>query len=75
LIPGKTVGSDFPVQIPIADSGAFQACSERFRAPVGHKVLDCNVDEPAPLSRPGHPTNGLDGCLGKNNVDAFAHRV
>jgi hypothetical protein len=74
VIHGKPVIGDFPVQVLIADSSLFQSGPERFRAPIGDEMLHRDVDEPTSLPRLGHPVNGLDSCLRKNDVDAFAHR-
>jgi len=40
---------------------------------VRDKVLHRFVDEPAALTRLGHPVNGLDRRFRQNNVDAFVH--
>lgn len=74
MIHGKPIIGDFPVQVLVADCSLFKSGPERFRAPVSDKVLHGDVDEPAALPWLSHPINSLDSGLGKNNVDAFAHR-
>jgi hypothetical protein len=38
----------------------FQSGTERFHAPVRHKMLYCLIDKTAALARPSHAVNGLD---------------
>jgi len=73
LIHSKPVLSDLPVQILIANCGAFQLRSQSLGAPMADKVLDRLVDETATLPSLSQPVNGLDGSLWQDNVDAFAH--
>src|SRR5713226_3558982 len=73
VIHGKPVSGNFTIQVLVPDGGALELCAKRFDAPVRYEMLHRLVDEPATLAWLGHPVNGLDGGLRKNDVDAFAH--
>jgi hypothetical protein len=73
LVHCKPLRCDVPVQIAIPDGGTFELGSERFGAPMRHKVLNRLIDETAPLARPCHTVNCLNRGFRQDDVEAFAH--
>ena len=75
MVHSKPVSGNFTVQVLISDNGPFQLGPKYFGAAFRHVVLHRLVDEAAPLTRLYQPVNGLNGCCGEDNVDAFAHGI